>query len=360
MRDSASDEVFETAAGFRVRVDSCLGGDLLAANIPVSGGSYILDSTTQTLESATVVVPYYADGRSWVPAAEVRHPLGRFGQELVFTAVVTDGSEDFWETDLGRVRIQEWYDDGNIVVECEGVMRRAADSRFSRRTTPRKDGTLASELVRIMPGGIPVMISDDLTDRACPSTFEWDEDRISAIYDIIDAWPALIKPDGYGGVEILPELNEAEWSSVYTFHDGDGGTAASAPRSDTRERVYNRVIARAETDDADAPLVQGQAKITSGEYSVTGPYGDVPRFYSSPLLKTQAECQAAAAALLAKSQRPARVLDVVAAVDPRFELFDPVTVEFDGVEYRGWIIGIAYPLTHDDDMVLTVSIFYAF
>lgn len=356
MRSGPPSEILAAGASYRVRVDSYLGGDVLASDIHPSGGSVSVSATTQTLESATLVVPAFADGRSWIPGADTRHPLGRFGQELAFTAIMSAGA-DTWETPLGRLRIDSWREDGGEVeVRCSGVMARVADARLPRPIVPRKDGTLDSELRRLMVAGIPVDVSPSLGNRSCPASFQWEEDRIGAVYDLIDAWPGRLVPDGLGGVQVLPELVEADWDAVLTYADGEGGTVASAPREDTRERIYNHVIARAQSDTASAVLIQGEAKVTTGAYSVTGPYGDVPRFYSSPTLRTVAQCEAAAASLLAKSLRPSRVVEVVAAVDPRVELYDPASVTFDYVRHSGWILGYTLPLV-PGDMSLTVSIF---
>lgn len=356
MRNGAPSAVLAAAASYRVRVESYLGADLLASEVPVVGGSYTVDAASKTLESATLVVPAFADGRSWVPGADTRHPLGRFGQELALTAVMSDGLST-WETPLGRVRVDSWNEDGgDVEVRASGIMARVRDARLTVATVPRKDGTLESELRRLIIGGIPVDVDSALVDRSCPSSFQWDVERIDAVYDIADSWPALLVPDGTGGIRLMPEMDNSAWSAALEFSDNEGGTVVAAPRDDTRDGVYNHVVASSQSSEADAAEVSGEAFVTTGAYATSGPYGDVPMFYKSPMLTTDAQCVAAAEAMLVKALRPSRSVTVTTPVDPRVELFDGASVTFDYAEHHGWITGYTMPLV-PGDMQITVSVF---
>lgn len=356
MKAGLPTNVLAAGASYEVRAVSLLGAEVLATQVPLSGGSITLDSTSDTIESGTAAVPVWADGRVWIPGADPRHPLGRYGQQLVLTAVMTAGHLSA-STPLGAFKIQDWgEDEGDVTVQIDGPLKSVQEARLTTPTAPRKDGTFVSELRRLMIPGIPLEVDAALTDRACPASFTWDEDRLSAIYDLVDAWPARMAPDGYGGMTIVPDLPSSTPTPVITFKDNaDDGTLVSAPRSDSREGIYNHVVARAQSDEADAPIVQGEAKITSGPYSVNGPYGDVPRFYSSPALETVAQCESAAASLLTTSLLRSRTVTVTTPVDPRIELFDPVRVVRDGATMIGYVLALTIPLVKGD-MSLTVGI----
>lgn len=352
MRPGPLSDVLASAFSYEVRAQSYLGGSLLSDDVPIAGGQLTWQGT-QTIESGALAVSAWDRGHSWVPSTP-RDPLARYGQELSFTAVIGAG-ERSWEIPLGRQVITDWsQDSGDVEVTVAGILNRTAEHRLPRPMVPLRGGTLVSELRRLMPGGIPVDISDDLVDRACPSSFEWNEDRLAAIYNLIDAWPALMLPDGFGGVRIVPDISGDDFTPALTYRDGEGGTVVSAPRSDTREQTYNYVVARAQSDDLDAKLVQAEAAVLDGELSINGAYGTVLRYFSSPALRTAAQCLAAARSVLEKSQRPARALTVTAPLDPRVELYDPVEVTYDGETSRGHVIGIVLPLV-PGDMQLTVG-----
>src|SRR5690606_22007086 len=100
-----------------------------------------------------------------------------------------------------------------------------------------------------------------------------------------------------------------------------------APVFDTREQVYNRVVARAtDSDDPKKPPLQVVVDQRTGPMRVGGPYGTVTRFWSSPLVTNHLQGRAAGAKILADSLRPSRVIPVEHAPDPRIDLDDPVEV----------------------------------
>ena len=165
-----------------------------------------------------------------------------------------------------------------------------------------------------------------LGDRACPAGFTWDEDRLAALYDIADAWPARIRTDSWGNVMVLPPLPDRA-EPVLTLTDGEGGTVVDAPSADTREGRYNMVVARS---SADGVTASGVAKVESGPLAADGDYHPVPMFYSSPLLLTDAECVAAARTRLASVLRPTMIRKVSLAPDPRVELDDCVELRVGG------------------------------
>lgn len=354
MRSGAPTEIQAAAVGYRVSADSFLGGTTLASDVRPTGGSYRWDTTTEVVESADLTFATVHQGRNWIPGSDTQAPLANYGQELALTALMHLG-DDRWFTPLGRVVLHDWKDAGaGVEVKAYGVLHRVAEDRFAVPQVPRKGGTLASEFRRLMPSGIPVDIDAALVDRACPTSFEWDEDRLSALYDIADAWPALIVPDGLGGVRLVPPLPDMPVPTM-TFTDGEGGTVASAPRSDTRSGRYNRVVARAQSSDPNAAPIRGVAEVTSGPFDINGAYGAVTRYYASPALETKAQCISAAQSILARSMRPARTIEVAAAVDPRVAPYEPVEVIRGGIRYLGYVIGATFP-ARVGNMRLTVSI----
>lgn len=358
MRPGASDEIMSGSVGWRPVVSSWLGGTLLASDVPiVSGRTVWRDGDVP--ESLTIRVPRFAAAAGeavtwdWLPGDDTEHPLARFGQTLDVSIIVTSsitGQE--YVTRLGRFLIRDWDGEEEIEVRASGLLEHTVTSRL---TTPlQPTGTLASEARRLVPAGMGVSIDPALTDRACPRSMVWSAERRKALAEIAEAWPALIRSDAWGQVVLRPPL-PAVPKPLYTLTDGERGTLVDAPRSDTREGVYNEVVARSSAPGVEG--VQAVARVTSGPMRVDGPYGVVTKEWASPLVETVAQAQAAANTMLANSQRPATVLPVTCAADPRRELDDPVEVVRDGERVWGWVTGVDLPLTvSDGDMRLDVAV----
>jgi hypothetical protein len=316
------------------QVSSWRAGVLLAAEVPIVGGSLSGDASAKVPERVDIVVPEKGwDGtrtRSWVPGADAYHPLAKYGQQLDVVITVTSSvTGASGSVSLGRFQVQSWDHDDvarQVRVEAVGVLQRAADARFLAPEAPRPGGTFASELARLAPAGVPVEFDGALVDRPVPQSFAWDEDRLGALYDLADAWPARLRVDSAGTLRVLPPLPDLA-DPVLTVADGVRGTLVSAPTSDARDSIPNIVVFRgSDTDDpARAPLTGVVARVPGGPMSPEE-YGEVVEFFSSPLVRTVAQAQAAVNTRLANAQRPARQRVVSCVPDPRVELDDAMEV----------------------------------
>lgn len=366
MRDGAPAEVLAGSCGWAPVVESWLGGALLTPEpIPVLSGRVTATVGSQVPERLVFTVPAVSvvGGRSfsWHPGNDPEHPLARFGQELTVSIMVgsaVTGAE--YGTRIGRFLVVRWQErpDGSIEVEAAGLLQRAAEDRLTAPVSPRPTGTLLSEFRRLLPAGMAVGVADGLTDRGCPRTMEWAEDRLAALYEIADAWPARLRVDPWGQVALLPPLPDTP-APVLSLTDGERGTVVGAPIFDTREQVYNRVVARAtDSDDPKKPPLQVVVDQTTGPMRVGGPYGTVTRFWSSPLITNSLQARSAGAKILADSLRPSRVIPVEHAPDPRIDLDDPVEVIVgkgtrDQRREWGYVVGYDMPLTVADGAMRT-------
>ena len=328
----------ETAVSWRPRVSSWLAGRLLQDDIPVLGGRLTWDASKNVPDALTLTVPRFDGLRDYLPSAP-DSPLARYGQQLDVTITV-----DGVDVRMGRYLVVDWdYDESVIQVSAAGLLQIAADSRLLSSMSPRDDGSLRSEFVRLLPEQMSVQFAPGLVDRAVPGAMSWDEDRLEALWEIADAWPAVVRPDAWGQVVVKPPVSVSA-DPVLSVRDGEGGTVVSVPRGDTRDGVYNIVVARS---SADGVVASAKAEVTSGPMNVAT-YNPVPKFYASPLLLTDAQCQATANAMRDESTRRSSVLKVTMAPDPRPELDDTIGVTRDGVLDLGVIVAVDMPLTIND------------
>ncbi len=375
MLDGAPSEVLAGSCGYTSRIASWRGGVLLAASVPLSAGRIVQREGDAVPDRLHFTLPRVVDGFDWLPSeGDETHPLSALGQELDVTVVVTsDVTGIAYETRRGRFQIQDTAEDnsGSLSVTASGVFQIIADDRLPAPLAPRTDGTLFSEFRRLMPAGLPVSIDAALTDRACPQSLQWTEDRLDALYAITDALPAVMRPGPSGQVVLRPRVDDAA-VPVLTISEGDRRPGNDYPvlvgkaRRQSRDGVYNAVVARGSvTDDPSSPPVQSEALQTTGPFAAVSTGFRVKRkYFASPLLTTEAQCAAAAATQLASSLRPAKMIPVELPPDPRIELDDVEQIRSEqqadgtwGLDNTGPVVGVDLPLTvADGAMRLDVAV----
>lgn len=369
MRDGPSDEQVAGALQWQPLVSSWDSlGNLLADQIPVTSGNLAADVTQAIPERLTFYVPAWADGMSWIPTG-FDHPLAKFGQQINLTIIVTAPVSGMqWAVPIGWFPIQDWdYDDGPdsglIEIECTGILQLANDDTFTTPVVPRSSDTFVSMITRLMPNGVPVNFDPALVDRALPQSFQWDVDtsRLSAIYDVADAWPARVRTDQFGTVQLLPILDVTP-SVILTLTDGPKGTLIGSPTSDTRAGIFNVYpVAGSLTDDSSLAPVTSVAQVQGGPLDPSTYGRVVAQTFSSPLITTQAQADAAAVAKLQQSLRGSLNRAATILPDPRVDLDDAVQVLQnpqglqDTLSTRGYVNGYTLPLVVTDG-AMTVNV----
>lgn len=309
---------------YHVRVESWLGEELLAEDVPVAVASEEGDRSLNVPERVTLTVPRNDRGMSWSPV-EADHPLAANGQRLRVQLGVG----------VGRGQI-EWFSRGwfvildsdasgdDVSVTAVGLLQLIHEARLVSPYQPT--GTLVSTLRGLIEPALTVEVDASLTDRSVPTGINYDEDRLGAVYELLDAWPAdaSVTAEGYLFVQ-APATSTA--TPVLALTNGAGGTVIQATGSSTREGGYNAAVARGTASDGGQ--VQGVAyDLGSGPKRYDGPFNPlpVPYYFSSPLLTTVAQAQAAANTVLARIRRQTALrFDVEMVPHPGLQLGDVVT-----------------------------------
>jgi hypothetical protein len=129
-----------------------------------------------------------------------------------------------------------------------------------------------------------------------------------------------------------------------------GGTASTS-----RDGVFNEIIARGERTDGSSPVQY--IVINDDPWSPTvwgGPFGKVPRVYSSPQITTADQAKRAGKALLARSAGAARSLSLSAVPNPALDAGDVIAVQFpNGVVEHHMVDRLTIPLGASDAMPVT-------
>jgi hypothetical protein len=155
--------------------------------------------------------------------------------------------------------------------------------------------------------------------------------------------------DGDGTAVAMPVPDPATSESVFDFGSAETNLMLDATISGTLEQTYNGVVATGEGTGNAAPsrAVVWDTDPNSPTY-YQGGYGQVPLFYSSPLLTTTTKCTAAATTLLAKAKGRASQLAWSAVPNPALEPLDVVNLEYNGTQSKFVIDAITIPLRASD------------
>lgn len=311
---------------YLIKCSAWLGDEILAEDVPIGGGTEDTDGSLNVPERITLSVPRVRDGFDWSPTTATS-PLAAAGQTLKISAGVGVGADGVEWFQRGEYLIVESVVDGDTVrVTCAGLLYLIQEARFVAPFQP--SGTIAGTLRALIEPALPADLDDAPDDRAVPvSAVNWDSDRLGAVYELLDAWPAVARMNAQGYLEVHPD--EIPTEPVRAFSDAAPGTIVQATGSSTRTGGFNVVVATGYA--ADGGEVRATAYVGAGPWAyVSGPATPlpVPFGYSSPLLTTNAQCIKAANTVLNRKMRDGvlRRFAVTAVPDPTLEVGDAITV----------------------------------
>jgi hypothetical protein len=331
---------------YDVRIDSYYDGDLVAADLPLQIGPAELGirANRGARQRVTFDVPRELDGIVWAPDGTTRHPLAANGQRVhVQLGVGTRGGTTDFIDFFGRgwFVVMSAEASGDVVsVECEDLLTLIEEARLVVPYQP--SGTLSTALRGLIEPALTVTVDAGLNDRSIPAGINWDDERLSNVQQVLDAWPAeaAVTADGY--LQVVPPADPSAAAVASIVQDE--GTIVSAAGSSKRQDGFSAVVARGTA--ADGGQVQAIAYDTTTARSYPGPWNPlvVPYFFFSPLLTTVQQCTQAANTVLARLGREsARRFKIEAVPDPRLQLGDMINVESDAYTGRATIEEQALP-----------------
>lgn len=310
-------------------VESWRDGQLLAAEIPVDSASEETDRTLRIPERVVFRIPRRDRGTSWAPNSD-DHPLAANGQTLRVKLGIGLSLDTVEWFQRGVFLIYDSANEGDAVrVTAVGLLRLIDEARLISPYQPT--GTLVSTLRGLLEPALTVSIDAAVLDRSVPSGINYDEDRLGAMLELLDAWPADAYVDPTGAVQVISAAQDT--TPVLALTSGTGGTVISAVAGSTREGAFNVVVARGTA--ADGGQVQGVAyDYSGGPKTYGGPFSPlpVPYYYASPLLTNVGQCSDAAQTVLARLRRnAAREFQVEMVPHPGLQVRDVVSITTDEV-----------------------------
>lgn len=318
----------------------------------IEDGTVTLDATAQVRGTLDFTTP----GAGWDPRAG-RSDLLPYGSELFVERGIRIATGKLEYVPLGYFRIwevdQENVPNGDLRITAQDRMSAIIDARF---TAPRQypasaiAGTVVTDLVtEVLP---QVVVDWQAVNGPLGRSVVSEDDRYAFLNDIVTSLGAVwyFGEDGHLVVKPAPDPTEP----VYVVNGGRAGVLSTAARSVSREGVYNAVVATGEAAD-DTPPVTAIAYDNSPDSPTYwgGAFGQVPEFYSSPLLTTVDGARSAAETLLAQAIGLPYNLNFGMVPDPALEPLDVVRLIYPGFAEVHVLDQVAIPLTAAGTMTAT-------
>lgn len=195
--------------------------------------------------------------------------------------------------------------------------------------------TIVDDLLADALPGVPAVFPDGDGSDTIGRQLVVERDRWEAVLDLAvgRGLRAYFAADGQLTLDRPPDPTVP----VFTVNAGPGGVLVSLQRSQSREGAFNGVVASGEAPSDRPPvraLVVDDDPASPTYWFATGPrrFGQVPRFYTSSLLTTVAQCEQAAAAILRDREGLPYRLDLGSVPAPQLEPDDVLDVRWYSVQ----------------------------
>lgn len=316
----------------RIVAPGQIGVEPVGTLLTVLAGDVHLDGTAQIRSTLDLTV----DGTNLWPSPLSDLTLAPYGNEIHVRRGVRLGSGATEWVSLGYHRIedidQDLPPDGPIRLDGSDRMAGIIDARLLAPVPFEATATLGDVVERLVTDVYPwaTIEWDDATDAdTLGAALVAEQDRYKFIDDLVTA-RGKIWYWNHRGILTIRDIPAAT-IPVWDVNHGQSGVLVKFSRQLTRESVYNAVVASG--DAATDSLPVWAAVVDNNPASPTywhGSFGQVPKYYSSPMLTTNGQAEAAATTMLAKTLGLRYSADFTAIPNPALEPFDPVRISYSG------------------------------
>lgn len=272
------------------------------------------------------------------PASEFDQLFPTGGADLFLERGIQfgDGSREW--VSLGYYRHskinQEDAPNGLIDIQASDRMAPIINARL---TEPRQFGaalslrTVIEDLVlEIYPGATITLTGFD-ADEALGSDQICERDRYAFLLDIAKANGCTMFFDYDGSFVMKPVPDYTSTEALWTIKHGRDGVLINLSREISTDPVFNAVVADGQQVGAIEPVHAVAYDLhPQSPTRWDGPFKQVPRFYSSSFLHTEAQALSAARAMLARSTGTPYTIDFNIVPNPALEPLDLVAVQYGG------------------------------
>lgn len=343
----------------RIRAESWLGDTLLADDIPIADGTESRDRSLNIPEQVSLTLPRRHRGFDWSPGTDPMHPLAAYGQQLrIDFGVDIGGGQTEWINRGWFLITESSTDHDTVSVTCAGLLSLIDEAKLVAPFQPSSADTLATIIRALVEPALTTIFDGTLTDRAVPIGMQWDTDRLAAVVEVLNAWPAdaTVTEDGY---LFIGPITDSGSPVLAVTDDPATGTVIQWQGGSSRDGAFNAVVAQGE--DSAGNQIQGVVYDldSASPYFYGGAFNPfpVPYSYQSSLLTTVSQCRSSAAATLKRLRRTsARRLSVTMVPHPGLVTGDIVTVTGAGLTAASCVIETLSLPYSPGEMSLTVRV----
>jgi hypothetical protein len=284
--------------------------------------------------------------------------LAPYGQDEIFIryGVVFGNGRVEWVS-LGYFRIYsvEQDDAHSGIVRIAGQDRMGAiiDARLFHPITFTASNTYGDVVDDLANHHVPwtavVEWDDDTDTHTLGRKLITEEDRYKFLDDLVKSKGKIWYWDHRGHLVIKdpPDTSDPGWD----VNEGENGVLVSLSREISREGVYNAVMVKGEALDGTTPVYAVAMDLgPDSPTNAAGPFGVVPKFYTSQFITTTAQALNTATEMLRENLGAPYNVDFQAIVNPALEPFDPVYVIFSDRTEIHTMSRLVIPLIHSRAM----------
>lgn len=320
-------------AVFRARVCTSFqtGNNPTGTEIRIIAGDVQSSASSQIRSTLQLTTP-----ESW--PRDANDLLAPYGNELFVERGIDFGNGATEWVGLGYYRIgnpeQDETPSGPIDIMAEDRMAGIRDARF---LTPRQFPSSASRgqvvqtlITEVYPSAVIDWDDSVVRDAPIGRTILAERDRYQTLHDLVTSLGKIGYFD-HNGIFTVRTAATVTGTPDWTIDAGTEGVMVKMSRSITREGIYNVVVASGEATDTAPPayaIVADLAATSPTRYG--GPFGPVPRFYTSPFITSTTQARSAASALLRKSLGLPYQVSLESVPNPALEPDDVIEVRYPG------------------------------
>jgi len=329
------------------------GNDPFGLSMRVVGGGVEYDASAEIRSTGGVTV-----AEDWPNARDLR--FAPYGSEVFLSRGVETGASGVLWAPLGYYRISKTTQSdtakGPIALDLDDRMATLIDSRFME---PRQwlTGTTVGEIINevvleVYPDAV-IVWDDDSDESQLGRALVAEESRLEVIKTLAEGLGKIYYWDEIG--QLVFRTIPSESNVIWTVNAGPGGVMVNADRSISRDGVYNAVVVTGEGADQLNPV--RAVAVNAQESSPTffgGPFGRVPRFYSSSFITTEPQAENAAVNLLRQSLGAPYDVGLSAVPNPAVRPYDVLRVVYnDGTREVHIVDRVNIPL--DVDSAISIA-----
>jgi len=260
---------------------------------------------------------------------------------------------------FGRIDAVEFSRE-SFHVRASDVASFMVDARFEVPVTANHGMSYIDQFTALVDDGFPGLRvywpgDPSKLDLVINSTATWDRERVEAL----DSLATAMSYDWFGGPDNVIHLGVMptdDTSPVKWIVDaGDEGVLIEHQTQLDRGAVYNAVVVNSEPTDGVPPL-HSVAYLDDPNSLIQwgGPFGKVPRFYSSQFMYTQEQADNIAASMLGDAAAGQRTLNITCICNPVLDLQRKVYVDDGrGSDWNGAYYIDSYSLPLDPESSMT-------